>query len=100
MRGKVKKGRIGSSLGNFLIEEGLQEETTAVAINRVLAWELEQATNKEGLTTNEIARRARTSRSQLDRMLDPKNGRIQLDTLLKAARALGGQVQPELVQEA
>jgi len=94
---KKKKKHIGSSFNEFMKEEGLHEEASAVAIKRVLAWELEQAMETEGVSKNEMARRMHTSRSQLDRILDPKNDRIQLDTVFKAARALGRDVKLELV---
>jgi antitoxin HicB len=94
---KVKKGRIGTSFDAFLKEEGTYEATTAVAIKRVLAWQLESAMAKKGISKNEMARQMQTSRSQLDRILDPDNDRIQLDTVFKAARVLGRQVRLELV---
>ena len=94
---RKKKGRIGSSFDDFLKEEGDYEETSAVAIKRVLAWQLEKAMAKEGLTKNEMAKRMRTSRSQLDRILDPDNDKIQLDTVFKAARVLGRGVKLQLV---
>ena len=97
MSARKKKGRIGSSFSAYLKEEGLHEEASAVAIKRVLAWELERAMTNGGVTKNEMARRMRTSRSQLDRILDPDNDRIQLDTVYKAARALGREVKLELV---
>jgi antitoxin HicB len=94
---RKKQGRIGSSFDDFLKEEGHYEETSAVAIKRVLAWQLEKAMAKEGLTKNEMAKRMRTSRSQLDRILDPDNDKIQLDTVFKAARVLGRGVKLQLV---
>jgi hypothetical protein len=94
---RKKKGRIGSSFDTFLKEEGLHEEASAVAVKRVLAWELERAMADGGVTKNEMAKRMRTSRSQLDRILDPDNDKIQLDTVFKAARALGREVKLELV---
>jgi DNA-binding Xre family transcriptional regulator len=94
---RKKKGRIGSSFDEFLKEGGDYEETSAVAIKRVLAWQLEKAMAKEGLTKNEMAKRMRTSRSQLDRILDPDNDKIQLDTVFKAARVLGRGVKLQLV---
>ena len=97
MSARKKKGRIGSSFDSYLKEEGLHEETSAVAIKRVLAWELERAMADGGVTKNEMARRMRTSRSQLDRILDPDNDKVQLDTVFKAARALGREVKLELV---
>ncbi len=92
-----KKGRIGSSFNDFLKDEGLDQEASAVAIKRVLAWQLEKAMAKEGVTKNEMAKRMRTSRSQLDRILDPDNDKIQLDTVFKAARVLGRVLRLELV---
>jgi hypothetical protein len=92
-----KKGRIGSSFNDFLKEEGLDQEASAVAIKRVLAWQLEKAMAKEGVTKNEMAKRMRTSRSQLERILDPDNDKIQLDTVFKAARVLGRELRLELV---
>ena len=94
---KSKRGRIGSSFDDYLKDEGTYEETSAVAIKRTLAWQLENAMAQEGMTKNEMAKRMHTSRSQLDRILDPGNDRIQLDTVFKAARALGREVKLELV---
>lgn len=92
-----KKGRIGSSFNDFLKDEGMDQEASAVAIKRVLAWQLEKAMAKEGVTKNEMAKRMRTSRSQLERILDPDNDKIQLDTVFKAARVLGRELRLELV---
>jgi DNA-binding Xre family transcriptional regulator len=92
-----RRGRIGSSFNDFLKDEGVDQEATAVAIKRVLAWQLEKAMAKEGVTKNEMAKRMRTSRSQLDRILDPDNDKIQLDTVFKAARVLGRELRLELV---
>ena len=92
-----KKGRIGSSFDDFMKNEGLHQEASAVAIKRVLAWQLENAMAKEGVTKNEMAKRMRTSRSQLERILDPGNDKIQLDTVFKAARVLGRELRLELV---
>ncbi len=92
-----KQGHIGSSFEDFLKAEGVYEESSALAIKRALAWQLESAMSKERLTKNEMARRMHTSRSQLDRILDPNNDKIQLDTVFKAARALGREVRLHLV---
>jgi predicted XRE-type DNA-binding protein len=92
-----RKGKIGSSFEGFLRDEGILEETTAAAIKSVLAWQLTNAMRKQGLTKNELAARMRTSRSQLDRVLDPENDRVQLDTVIKAARAVGRELRMELV---
>jgi antitoxin HicB len=95
--GSRKKGRIGSSFDDYLKDEGVYEEFSAVAIKRVLAWQLEQAMKKDGVSKNEMAKRMHTSRSQLDRILDPDNDKIQLDTVFKAAQVLGREVKMELV---
>jgi antitoxin HicB len=95
--GNRKKARIGSSFDDYLKDEGVYEEFSAVAIKRVLAWQLEEAMKKDGVSKNEMAKRMHTSRSQLDRILDPDNDKIQLDTVFKAAQVLGREVKMELV---
>lgn len=92
-----KKGCIGSSFEDFLKEEGIHQESTAIAVKRVLAWQLEQAMEKEHMSKNQMAKAMKTSRSQLDRILDPANEKIQLDTLINAARVLGRELRIELV---
>jgi antitoxin HicB len=64
----------------------------AVAIKRVLAWQLSQAMREQQKTKQEMARQLHTSRSQLDRLLDPQNVSVTLDTIKRAARALGKRV--------
>ncbi len=91
------KGRIGSSFASYLQEQGTLEETTAIAVKRVLAWQLEQAMEQKQLSKNQMAKAMKTSRSQLDRILDPDNDRIQLATLTAAARVVGRQLRIELV---
>jgi transcriptional regulator with XRE-family HTH domain len=68
-----------------------------VAIKRVLAWQIARAMKKQRLTKAEMARRMATSRSQLDRLLDPAGNSVTLETLARAARAIGRQVRLELV---
>ena len=91
------KGHIGSSFEDFLKDEGVYEETTAAAVKRVLAWQLEQAMAENRISKNRLAKAMKTSRSQLDRILDPDNAAVQLDTVIKAARVLGRAVRIELV---
>ena len=67
--------RIGSSFDDFLKEEGIYEDVTAHAIKRVLAWQISQAMQAQNITKVEMARRMKTSRAQLDRLLDPEIGR-------------------------
>ena len=92
-----KKGSIGASFDDFLKDEGTREETHAAAVKRVLAWQLEQAMEKERMSKNQMAKAMNTSRSQLDRILDPENDHIQLATLSAAARAVGCELRIELV---
>ena len=93
----VKKSRkkidhSGSTFDSFLEEEGIREEVEAVAIKRVLAWQLEQAMQEQQKTKQAMAKQLKTSRSQLDRLLDPSNVTVTLDTIARAARALGKRV--------
>lgn len=79
----------GSSFDQFLEEEGIREEVEAAAIKRVLAWQFEQEMGRQQKTKQAMARELKTSRSQLDRLLDPQNTAVSLDTLARAARVLG-----------
>lgn len=80
---------IGSSFQDFLEDEGLAADASAHAAKRVLAWQIAEAMREQGLTKVEMAQRMSTSRAQLDRLLDPDNGRVQLDTVQRAAAAVG-----------
>lgn len=79
----------GSDFDDFLIEEGIFDEVQAKALKRALAEQLEESMAGASLTKIKMAERMATSRSQLDRVLDPDNVSVQLDTLIKAARAVG-----------
>lgn len=79
----------GSTFDSFLEEEGIREEVEAVAIKRVIAWQLSQAMEDQQKTKQAMAKELQTSRSQLDRLLDPQNVSVTLDTITRAARALG-----------
>ncbi|MEX2479445.1 MAG: helix-turn-helix transcriptional regulator [Gammaproteobacteria bacterium] len=87
---------IGSDFDDFLAEEGLLEHSTAVAIKRVIAWQIREAMKSQGLTKKAMAERMGASRSSLDRLLDEDDTGLTLDTLTRAARALGCQVKVEL----
>ena len=91
----MKKENIGSSFDSWLREEGIQEEVTAGAIKRVVARQVQAAMAEGGLSKAEMARRMHTSRSQLDRLLDPENESVTLATLQKAATAIGREVRLE-----
>jgi len=82
----------GSTFDSFLEEEGIREEVEAVAVKRVLAWQLAEAMRKKRKTKQALAKELRTSRSQLNRLLDPQNAAVSLDTITRAARALGKRV--------
>src|SRR5437667_11977474 len=79
----------GSTFDSFLEEEGIREQAEAVAIKRVLAWQLERAMQEQQKTKQAMARQIHTSRSQLDRLLDPRNASVTLDTIARAAREVG-----------
>jgi antitoxin HicB len=87
---------IGSDLDEFLVEEGLLEQAEAVAIKRMLAYQVEQLMQEQNLSKTEMSRRMKTSRAALDRLLDPANQSVTLQTLDRAARALGKRLQISL----
>jgi len=93
----MKKKNIGSSFDSWLREEGIYEEVTAAAIKRVLARQVEAAMKEKQFSKAEMARRMHTSRSALDRLLDPGSDAVTLSTLHKAALAVGRQLRLELV---
>jgi len=86
---RKKTDHSGSTFDSFLDEEEIREEVEAVAIKRVLAWQFERAMQKQQKTKRAMAKQLHTSRSQLDRLLDPQNVSVTLDTITRAARALG-----------
>jgi antitoxin HicB len=94
---KRRNVHVGSSLNDFLKEEGILEETRAVAIKEAVAWQVQQAMLKDNITKVEMARRMKTSRAALDRLLDPGNESVTLQTLSRAAHAIGRELRIELV---
>src|SRR6204780_910132 len=92
-----KKGRIGSSFDDFLKKEGVYEEVTARAIKRVIARQLDALMQDQGLSKTTLAKRMKTSRAQLDRLLDPDNESVTLGTLTRAVQGVGRQLRMELV---
>jgi DNA-binding Xre family transcriptional regulator len=90
------KKHISSTLDDFLDEEGLLAEAEAVAVKRVIAYQLGELMKSQGLSKTELARRMKTSRASLERLLDPENASVTLLTLERAARALGMRVKIEL----
>lgn len=91
---------IGSSFDGFLAEEGLLEATSAVAAKRVIAWQLAQAMQRTGISKTEMAARMHTSRAAVNRVLDANDPALTLDTLSRAAAALGCKLRLELVATA
>ncbi len=92
----MSEKRMGSSIDAFLKEEGIFEETQAQAIKEVVAWQLAEAMKKERISKNKMAKLLKTSRTQVDRLLDPKND-ITLGSLQRAAAMVGRRVNIELV---
>jgi hypothetical protein len=94
---KKRNKHIGSSLEDFLKEESILEETRAVALKETLAWQVQQAMKKDKISKAEMARRMNTSRAALDRLLDPGNAPVTLQTLTRAAHAVGRDLRIELI---
>ena len=93
----VKKNpHMGSSLDEFLEEEGILEEAHLTAIKEVISWQLEQAMQEKSITKQKMADLMHTSRAQLDRLLDPKRGNVTIETLHKAATVVGRKLRIEL----
>jgi len=88
---------IGEDFDDFLRDEGIYAEVTATAIKRALALQIEQAMAAQHISKSEMARRMKTSTAQLGRVLNPDNDRIQLDTLVKVASAVGKSLSVSIV---
>ncbi len=92
----TKRKKKPYTLNDFLEEENIAEEVNAVAIKRVISWQVQQAMEHQHLSKKAMAERMHTSRSQLDRLLDPGYTGITLDLLSKAAKAVGRELRLEL----
>lgn len=92
-----RKAYTGSRVAELLNAKGLLEDAETVAIKRVLAWQLEKSMKAQGVSKQALAKRMSTSRSQLDRLLDPEVATVQLDTVARAAKALGKRLEVRLV---
>ena len=93
---KISKNNIGSSLDDFLQVDSSLSSTTALAIKRVIAWQITEEMKSQNLTKTELAKRMRTSRSALNRLLDEQDASLTLTTLASAATALGKKVNLQL----
>ena len=92
----MSKKHMGSRIDDFLKEEGIFEEAQAQAVKEVVAWQLAEAMKKKKISKNKLATLLKTSRAQVDRILDPKND-ITLGSLQRAAAMVGRRVSIELV---
>ena len=90
------KGRIGSSFHDPLNEDGIFDEVQAGALKKVMTHQLQEAMKAQKLTKVAMAKRMNTSRSQLDRLLDPSNDAVSLEMLSRAATAIGRGIRLEL----
>lgn len=93
---QMNKQNIGSNFDDFLAEEGMLEEVTAVAVKRVIAWQIEQEMTAQRITKTAMAKKMRTSRASLNRLLDENDTSLTLTTLAGAAAALGRRIKIEL----
>ena len=92
----MKTKHIGSSFDDFLQEEALLEEVTAVAVKRVIAWQIGKAMSDKKLTKTVMAKKMNTSRASLNRLLDEDDTSLTLTTLASAAAVLGKKIKLEL----
>ncbi|MGE0153115.1 MAG: helix-turn-helix domain-containing protein [Reyranellaceae bacterium] len=90
----------GSTFDSLLEEEGILGEVEAVAIKRVIAWQLANTMKQKKITKKAMAARMRTSRSQLDRLLDPENSAVNLSTIARAAKVIGKRIRIEMLDAA
>jgi antitoxin HicB len=97
MKNARKNPHIGSSLDDFLEEEGIYDEVTALVIKEKIAYQIRKRMAAKKLSVNGMAKAMKTSRTQVHRLLDPRNGNVTLATLQKAASIVGRRVRLELV---
>ncbi len=88
---------IGSDLEDFLADNGTLDEATAVAVKRVISWQIEESMKTQNLSKTRMAKLMHTSRSSLDRLLDVHDTSLTLTTLASAAQALGKRIDIQLV---
>ena len=88
---------LGSTLDDFLKEEGIYEEATTAAIKQVIAWQPTEEMKKKSIIKKRLAELLHTSRAQIDRILDPDKGNVTIETLQRAAVLLGRQLRVDLI---
>lgn len=89
---------IGSHFDDFLRDEGALDEAETIATKRVIAYQLAREMERASVSQAELARRMRTSRSAVERLLDPTNPSVTLATLQKAASAVGKRLRVQLTR--
>lgn len=95
MKRKKRNPHVGTDFDDFLAQEGILADVESVAIKRVVAYQIAQMIEQQNISKSEMARRMNTSRSSLDRLLDPDNDSVTLQTLERAAQALGKRLRVE-----
>jgi predicted XRE-type DNA-binding protein len=93
----MKTQNIGSSFDDFLSEEGRLGDAAAIAVKRVIAWQISQAMKGQNMSKTSLAEKMHTSRASLNRLLDEQDASLTLTTLASAAAALGKKIKIELV---
>jgi predicted XRE-type DNA-binding protein len=96
MTKKKRNRHHGSSVDDLLRDEGVLEQFQAAAIKEVIAWQIQEAMKERKLSKNRMADLMHTSRAQLDRLLDPEQGNVTIETLQRAATVLGRSLRIEL----
>ena len=94
----ARNRHIGSSFDKFLNKEGLLAEASAVAVKRVITWQIARAMKRGHITKSQLAEKMQTSRAAVDRLLDEDNASLTIETLSGAARALGCKLRVELLE--
>jgi predicted XRE-type DNA-binding protein len=92
-----KNPRLGSTFESWLDAQGVREEAPAAAIKQIIAEQLAEEMKRKGISKTRMAEMMETSRAQIDRLLDPKNSSATLETLMRAAKAVGRELRLELV---
>jgi len=92
-----KNPYIGSSFDDLLEEDGTLEEINLIAIKRVISWQIQEAMHQKKINKTEMAKEMHTSRSSLNRLLDPENLSVTIDTIERAAKVVGKRIHVELV---
>jgi antitoxin HicB len=98
MKNKKDDRHSGSTFDSFLEEQDLLQETEAVALKRVIAWQLKQAMSNQQISKQKMAKQLGTSRSQIDRLLDPSHTGISIATVSKAAHVVGKRIRLEIIE--